>query len=116
MNSEPFHPAARSSPSGSPYAGAGADSTPPKGQGKLIVRWYLAIFAWAAAFAVLLFIAEEVLLNIAVGIGLVILISMPFWYTRFHPDAKYKKGVALKWSIIMIALMVLIAAVITMVS
>ena len=116
MNSEPFHPAARSPQSGSPYAGTGAESATPKDRGKLIIRWYLAIFAWAAAFAVLLFIAEEVFLNIAVGIGLVILISMPFWYTRFHPDARYKKGVALKWSVIMIVLMALIAAVITMAS
>jgi len=61
----------------------------------------------------LLYIAEEVLLNLPVGIGLLLLFSMPFWYTRFHPDVKYKKGVALKWSIIMIILMVLIGAAIT---
>ena len=113
MNSEPFHPSAHSSQSGKPYNNTAAESAPPKDRGKLIVRWYLAIIAWAVAFAVLLYIAEEVLLNIAVGIGLLILISMPFWYTRFHPDAKRKKGVALKWSLIMIVLIVLISAAIT---
>ena len=113
MNSEPFHPAAHSVQSGTPYKNTATESAPPKDRGKLIVRWYLAIFAWAVAFAVLLYIAEEVLINITVGIGLLILISMPFWYTRFHPDAKRKKGVALKWSVIMIVLMVLIGIAIT---
>jgi len=113
MNSEPFHPAAHSVQSGTPYKNTATESAPPKDRGKLILRWYLAIFAWAVAFAVFLYIAEEVLINIAVGIGLLILVSMPFWYTRFHPDAKRKKGVALKWSVIMIVLMVLIAVAIT---
>ena len=78
-----------------------------------IVRWYLAIIAWVVAFAVLLYIAEEVLLNFAVGIGLLFLFSMPFWFTRFHPYAKHKKSVALKWSAIMIILMALIGVAIT---
>ena len=113
MNSEPFHPEAHSAKSGTPNKNTATESSPPKDRGKLIVRWYLAIIAWAVAFAVLLYIAEKVLLNIAVGIGLLILISMPFWYTRFHPDAKRKKGIALKWSIIMIVLMILIGIAIT---
>lgn len=113
MNSEPFHPSEHKSPSGAGFANTASETLPENNRGKLIVRWYFAVIAWAIALAVLLYIAEEVLLNLPVGIGLLLLFSMPFWYTRFHPDVKYKKGVALKWSIIMIILMVLIGAAIT---
>ena len=113
MNSEPFHLSERKSHSGSGFSSPAVETHPDNNRSKLIVRWYLAIIAWAAAFAVLLYIAEEVFMNLAIGTGLLLLFSMPFWYTRFHPDAKRRKGVALKWSVIMIILMVLIGVVIT---
>ena len=69
-------------------------------------RWYTAIIAWALAWSALVYAAEETFdYSPALIIGLVLCGSMPLWYPRFHPDAGTKKGVVLRWTLIMIAIL-----------
>lgn len=71
------------------------------------VRWLLTVIVWAAAWFVLLYVALEVAnyLTLSLGVGLLLLASMPFWFPRFHPNAADKKGVRLIWTVIMLLIL-----------
>lgn len=103
-----FYPEQQAKPEKRSHAAGAAPSGKAGGiRIKTRGRWYVAIVAWALAWSALVYAAEEVFdFNPAVIIGLVICGSMPLWYPRFHPDAKTKKGVVLRWTIIMIAILI----------
>ena len=88
-------------------AGAAPEKRPGGIRIKSHSRWMVAIIAWALAWSALVYAAEEAFdFSPALIIGLILCGSMPLWYPRFHPDAGKKKGVVLKWTLIMIAILV----------
>ena len=102
-----FYPEQQAKPEkGSHTAGAASSGRVGGFQIKTRSRWYAAIAAWALAWSALVYAAEEVFdYSLALIIGLVLCGSMPLWYPRFHPDAKTKKGVVMRWTLIMLAIL-----------
>ena len=73
-------------------------------------KWILSVVVWAFAFGLVYFAGEEldILDQPSIFFPLLLLASFPIWYPRFHPrrkDPEKRKGVWLRWSLIMAAIL-----------
>lgn len=92
---------------------ASAPASRQSGKQPSLARWYIAVILWALAFGVAYYFAEDlnILFQPGVLFPLLFLASFPLWYPIFHPWRKIpekSKGVWLRWSIIMLAILALI--------
>ena len=91
-------------------------SVPPKREGwrPTRARWYLAVAVWAISFAALYILGEEtdMLYQPTIFFPLLFLASFPIWYPSTHPWRhlpEKRKGVWLRWSVIMALILAAIA-------